>query len=143
MVAAAVFMGIMGPVILGTVGRRLLWLHKTRKVSDVSGTVVARDRQWTGRSYWTYPVVEFTTRDGTQVRRTFRQLARPTIGRQLQIVYDPSAPEGRRRWTRSGLISATSEPLIYSIWMVAWFWLEIAVGLALLAGSIFLTFARG
>lgn len=143
-VAAAVFVGIMGSVILGTAGRWLLWLHRMRKVSDVTGTVVACDRRWTGRSYWTYPVVEFTTRDGTQIRRTFRQLARPTIGRTLRIVYDPSAPDRRRRLTHMGLISVSREPVIYSVWMVVWFWLEIAVGLALLAaGCIVLTVTGG
>jgi hypothetical protein len=143
MVPAAVFLGILGPVLVGTAGRWLLWLHRMRKVSDVTGTVVARDRRWTGRSYWTYPVVEFTTRDGTQIRRTFRQLARPTIGRKLRIIYDPSAPDGRRRLTRMGLTAVSSGPVIYSVWMVFWFWLEIAAGLAFLAGCIALAVAGG
>jgi hypothetical protein len=60
MVAAALFLGILGLVLVGMAGRWLLWLHRMRKVSDVTGTVVARDRQWTGKSYWTYPVVEYT-----------------------------------------------------------------------------------
>ena len=143
MVAVAAFLGILGPVLLGAAGRWLLWLHRMRKVSDVTGTVVARDRRWTGRSYWTYPVVEFTTRDGTQIRRTFRQLARPTIGRQVRIVYDPRAPDGRRRLTRVGLTSVSSEPVIYSVWMVLWFLLQIAAGLALLAGCIAIAVAGG
>jgi hypothetical protein len=73
-------MGILGLVWAGSAGRALLWLHWMRKLSDVTGTVVARDRQFTGRSYWTYPVAEFTTRDGIEIRRTFRQIARPAIG---------------------------------------------------------------
>lgn len=143
MVAAAVFLGILGPVFLGVAGRWLLWLHRMRKLSDVTGTVVARDRRWTGRAYWTYPVVEFTTRDGTQIRRTFRQLYRPKIGRRVRIVYDPGAPDGRRRLTRRGLASVSSEPVIYSVWMVLWLGLEIAAGLALLAGCIAIAAAGG
>jgi hypothetical protein len=108
-----------------------------RKVSDVTGTVVGRDRQFTGRSYWTYPVVEFTTRDGTQIRRTFHQLTRPRIGRELRIVYDPGTlPGGRSRWSASGLISVSRPPVIYSVWPLLWYWLEIAIGLAFLTGCI-------
>jgi hypothetical protein len=84
MVAGALAIGIFGLVLTRSAGRLLLWLHRMRKVSDVTGTVVGRDRQFTDGVYWTYPVVEFTSRDGTQVRRTFRQIARPTVGRKLR-----------------------------------------------------------
>lgn len=143
MVAATLFLGILGLVLVATAGHRLLWLHRVRKLSDVTGTVVARDRQFTGKSHWTYPVVEYTARDGTPIRRTFHQLARPRIGRKLQIVYDPSAPDGRRRSTSTGLFLSSIEPLIYSVWMVQWLWLEIAVGLAFLAGGIAFAVAGG
>jgi drug/metabolite transporter (DMT)-like permease len=71
-VVAAALLGILGLVLVGAASRWLLWLYRMRKLSDVTGTVVARDRQFTGKGHWTYPVVEFTTRDGTQIRRTFR-----------------------------------------------------------------------
>ena len=128
--SVAALLGLLGLVLLGTAGRGLLQLFRMRKLSDVTGTVVARDRQFAGKGYWTYPVVEFTTRDGTQIRRTFRQLARPAIGRKLRIIYDPSAPDGQRRSTSTGLTLVSSQPLIYSVWMVLWFWLEITAGLA-------------
>ena len=134
----AALLNILGLVLVGTAGR---WLYRMRKLSDVTGTVVARDRQFTGRGSWAYPVVEFTTRDGTEIRRTFRQLARPTIGRKLRILYDPSAPDGRRRSTSTGLTLVSSEPMIYSIWMVLWFWLEVATGFAFIAGGVALTVA--
>jgi hypothetical protein len=70
--------------------------------------------------------VDFTTRDGTQIRRTFQQLTRPKIGRKLRIVYDQSTlPHGRAR-----VISRA--PLIYSVWLLLWLWLLAAFGLALL-----------
>ncbi len=134
----AALLNILGLVLVGTAGR---WLYRMRKLSDVTGTVVARDRQFTGRGSWAYPVVEFTTRDGTEIRRTFRQLARPTIGRKLRILYDPSAPDGRRRSTSTGLTLVSSEPMIYSIWMVLWFWLEVVTGFAFIAGGVALTVA--
>ena len=134
----AALLNILGLVLVGTAGR---WLYRMRKLSHVTGTVVARDRQFTGRGFWAYPVVEFTTRDGTEIRRTFRQLARPTIGRKLRILYDPSAPDGRRRSTSTGLTLVSSEPMIYSIWMVLWFWLEVATGFAFIAGGVALTVA--
>ena len=142
MVAATPFLGILGLVLVGMAGRQLLWLHRMRKLSDVTGTVVARDRQWTGKSYWTYPVVEFTTRDGTQIRRTFRQIARPAIGRKLRIVYDPSAlPDGRTRSARTSLTLMSGEPMIYSVWLLLWLWLMTAAGFAALAGCIVITLA--
>ena len=135
MVLGAVILGIFGFVFTAMSGRWLLWLHRVRKVSDVTGTVVGRDRQFSGRIFWTYPVVEFTTRDGEQIRRTFHQTARATIGRKLRIVYDPSAPDLRRS-TSSGLTFESA--VIYSAWMVLWFWQMTAVGLALLAACIYL-----
>jgi len=135
MVVAAVILGILGLIITGVSARWLLWLHRMRKISDVTGTVVGRDRQFTGRIFWTYPIVEFTTRDGTQIRRTFHQAARATIGRKLRIVYDPSAPDLRRS-TSNGLTLESA--MIYSVWMLLWFWLVTAAGLAFLAGCIYL-----
>jgi hypothetical protein len=133
MVAIALLLAIIGLACTGLAASSLRWLHRMRKLSDVTGTVVGRDRQFTGKSYWTYPVVEFTTRDGTQIRRTFRQLTRPRIGRQLRIVYDPSTlPDGRARSTSSGLTFASKPPLIYSVWVLLWFWMLTAFGLALL-----------
>jgi hypothetical protein len=137
MVGIAVVLGLLGLAFTSMAGRLLWWLRRMRKVSDVTGTVVARETQFTGRSYWTYPVVEFTTRDGTQVRRMFRQIARPVIGRKLRIVYDPSTlPEGRTRSTRSGFTLISGPPMIYSVWLLLWLWLMTACGLALLALSI-------
>lgn len=80
MVVGAIVLGVLGLVLAGSAGRSLIWLHWMRKLSDVTGTVVGRDRQFTGKSFWTYPVVEFTTRDGRLIRRTFQQAARPTVG---------------------------------------------------------------
>jgi hypothetical protein len=136
MVVPAMVLGALGLVWAWWSGRALLWLRRMRKLSDVTGTVVARDRQFTGRGYWTYPVVEFTTRDGIQIRRTFWQIARPRIGRKLRIVYDPSAlPDGRSR-SRMGVTSVVGEPTIYSLWVVLWLWLMIAAGLAAFAACI-------
>src|SRR5262249_18266173 len=136
MVVLSVVMGIVGLLIAGFSGYQLLWLHRMRKLSDVTGIVVAHDRQFTGKSNWTYPVVEYTTRDGTKIRRTFRQLTRPTIGRKLRIVYDPGAPEGRGPTTRTGLPFVSKEPVIYSVWAVLWCWLMIAAGLGFLTLAI-------
>jgi hypothetical protein len=137
MVVGAVILGISGLVLVGSYGRLLLWFRRMRKVSDVTGIVVARDRRFTGKSFWTYPVVEFTTRDGTQIRRTFRPIARPTIGRKLRIVYDPATlPEGRARLTSTGLTFVSRPPMIYSARMQLWLWLMTAAGLASLAGCI-------
>lgn len=134
MVAGALFLGLFGLILTIAGSRQLLWLHAMRKVSDVPGTVVARERQFTGKGLWTFPVVEFTTRDGTQVRRLFRQIARPSIGRKLRIVYDPSTlPEGREGPARSGFTVVSHPPMIYSAWLLAWVWLLTAAGLALLA----------
>jgi hypothetical protein len=139
MVGAAVILGICGLVLVGSYGRLLLWLRRMRTVSDVTGTVVGRDRQFTGKSFWSYPVVEFTTRDGKQIRRTFRQIARPAIGRKLRIVYDPSAlPDGRAHLTSEGRTFVSRPPMICSAWMLLWLWLMTAVGLAFLAGCIVL-----
>ena len=136
MVVGAVILGIFGIAFVVSAGHALLWLHKMRKLSDVTGTIVARNRQFTGRSNWTYPVVEFAMPDGTQIRRTFRQAARPTIGRKLRIVYDPAAlPDGRTR-VRMGLHFVSSAPMIYSVWVLIWLWLMAAAGLAFLAGCI-------
>jgi Protein of unknown function (DUF3592) len=132
MVVTAVLLGIFGLACTGLAVRFLHWLHRIRKLPNVTGTVIGRDRQFTGKGYWTYPVVEFTTRDGTQIRRTFQQLARPRIGRKLRIVYDPSAPDGRRRGTGSGLVVESKPPVIYSVWLLLWFWIVAAFGLALL-----------
>jgi hypothetical protein len=134
MVISAVLLGIFGLACTGLCAHSLRWLYKMRGLSDVTGTVVGGDRQFTGKGYWTYPVVEFTTRDGTQIRRTFLQLVRPRIGRKLRIVYDPSAlPDGRRRATSSGRVFVSKPPLIYSVWLLLWFWLVAAFGVALLA----------
>jgi hypothetical protein len=136
MIAGAFAIGIFGLVLTGSAGRLLLWLHRTRKVSDVTGTVVDRGRHFTSGIYRTHPVVEFTTRDGTQVRRTFRQIARPTVGRKLRIVYAPSAlPDGRTRSTGMGLTFVSSSPIICSAWLL-WLRLLTAVGLASIAGCI-------
>jgi hypothetical protein len=137
MVVGAVILGIYGLILVGSYGRLLLWLRRMRKISDVTGTVVGRDRQFTGKSFWTYPIVEFTTREGKQIRRTFRQIARPTIGRKLQIVYDPSTlPDGRARLTSKRLGIESRPPMIYSVWMLLFLWLMTAAGLASLAGCI-------
>jgi hypothetical protein len=137
MVVAGIVLAIYGLIVVGSYGRLLLWLRRMRKVSDVTGTVVGRDRQFTGRSFWTYPVVEFTTRDGKQIRRTIRQIARPTIGRNLRIVYDPSAlSAGRGRLTSKGLTFVSRPPMIYSAWRLLFLWLMTAIGLASLAGCI-------
>jgi len=130
MIVLAVVLGILGLLIAGGYSHQLLWLHRMRKRSDVTGTVVARDRQFTGKSNWTYPVVEYTTRDGTQVRRTFRQTARPTIGRKLRIVYDPDWPEGRRR------VISTREPVIYSPQLLLGCWVAVVAGLGMLGLSV-------
>jgi Protein of unknown function (DUF3592) len=136
-VAGAIVLGVLGLVLAGSGGRSLTRLHRMRKLSDVTGTVVGRDRQFTGKSFWTYPVVEFTTRDGRLIRRTFQQAARPTVGRKLRIVYDPNAlPDGRTRSTRMGLALVSSPPMIYFVWLLLWLWVLTAVGLALLAGCI-------
>ena len=142
-VLAAAMLGIFGLVLTVGYGYQLLWMHRMRKLSDVTGTVVARDSQFTGRSNWAYPVVEYTTRDGTQIRRTFRQTARPTIGRKLRIVYDPSAPDGRGPSTRTGLPFVSKEPMIYSVRLVLWCWLMTAAGLVMLAGCIVIPVAGG
>jgi len=136
-VAGAIFLGVLGLVLAGSGGRSLTGLQRMRKLSDVTGTVVGRDRQFSGKSFWTYPVVEFTTRDGRLIRRTFQQAARPTVGRKLRIVYDPNAlPDGRTRSTRMGLALVTSAPMIYSVWLLLWLWVLTAAGLAMLAGSV-------
>jgi hypothetical protein len=133
MVVTAVVSGLLGAVVTGWAVLLLLWLHRKRKLSDVTGTVVARDRQFTGRGHWTYPVVEFTTRDGTQIRRVFRQTARPAIGRTLRIVYDPDTlPDGRKRVVSGGLTFVSRPPMIYSAWLPFWLWLLAAAGLAAL-----------
>ena len=142
-VLAAAMLGVFGLVLAVGYGYQLLWLHRMRKLSDVTGTVVARERQFTGRSNWTYPVVEYTTRDGTQIRRTFQQISRPTIGRKLRIVYDPSPPDGRKPSTRTGLPFVSKEPMIYSVRLVFWCWLMTAAGLAMLAGCIVIPVAGG
>jgi len=136
MIVLALVTGIVGLLFAAGGSHALLRLHTVRKLTEVTGTVVARERVFTGRSNWTYPVVEYTARDGTQIRRTFHQLARPTIGRKLRIVYDPSAPEGRRRSPNSGVILTSSEPTIYSAGLVLWLSLMTAFGLALVVVSI-------
>lgn len=72
MVVIALLMTILALAFIWWAADSLRWLHRKRNVSDVTGTVVGRDRQLTGRGFpRAYPVVEFTTRDGTQIRRTF------------------------------------------------------------------------
>ena len=133
MIVGALFLGLYGLILTGAGCRSLLWLHKMRKVSDVTGTVVARERHFTGKSFWTFPVVEFTTRDGIQIRRMFRQVARPTIGRKLRIVYDPSTlPDGRKRSAIGAFTLVSRAPMIYSAWLLTWLWLLTAAGLACL-----------
>ncbi|MBO0831679.1 MAG: hypothetical protein J2P29_06880 [Actinobacteria bacterium] len=133
MVVSAVLLAIFGLVCIFRGADSLRCLRRMRKVSDVTGTVVGRDRQFTGKGLWTYPVVEFTTRDGTQIRRTFQQLTRPKIGRKLRIFYDPSGlHDGRARSTRSGFVFISRPPLIYSVWLLLWFWFWAAFGLAVL-----------
>lgn len=143
MVAATIVLGTLGLVFGGAASRLLLRLHRMRRLSDVMGTVVARDRQFTGRGYWTYPVVEFMTRDGIQISRTFRQLVRPKLGRKLRIVYDPSQPDGRTRSTRTGLTLTSDGPVIYSVWLLLWLWLMTGAGLACFSGCIAITIATG
>lgn len=63
-VVGAIVVGVAGLVLAGSAGRYLIWLQRIRRLSDVTGTVVGRDRQFTGKGSWTYPVVEFSTRDG-------------------------------------------------------------------------------
>lgn len=58
MIVLFVVMMIFGLLLVGGYGYQLLRLYRMRKLSDVTGTVVARDRQFTGKSNWTYPVVE-------------------------------------------------------------------------------------
>ena len=142
-VFAAVMLGIFGLVLTGGYSSLLLWMHRMRKLSDVIGTVVARDRQFTGRSYWTYPVVEYTTRDGTQIRRTFPQLAQARIGRKLRIVYDPSTPDGLRPSTSTRQSFMSRGPMIYSVQLLAFCWLAIAAGLGMLAGCVAIAVAGG
>lgn len=132
MVVIAVLFGIFGLTFTCLAVRFLRWLHRIRKLSDVTGTVVGRDQQFTGKGYWTHPVVEFTTRDGIQIRRTFQQLARPRIGRKLRIVYDPNMLQGGRGRRTSGPVFEQSPSMIYSVWLLLWFWLVAAFGLALL-----------
>jgi Protein of unknown function (DUF3592) len=133
MMVIAVLLAIVGLVCVCWAADSLCWLRSMRTVPDVAGTVVGRDRRHTGRDSWTYPVVEFTTRDGTAITCTFQQLSRPRIGRTVRIVYDPSRQfDGRGRST-SGLALVSKPPLIYSVWLLLWFWLLAAFGLALLA----------
>jgi hypothetical protein len=136
MIVAAIVVGILGLAVMGSAARLLLWLRRNRKLSDVVGTVVARDRQFAGRGHWTYPVVEFTTRDGTQMRRTLRQAARPAIGRQVRIVYDPDTLPDGRRTSAGGLAFVSRPPMIYSAWLLCWLWLLTATGLAALILAI-------
>lgn len=133
MLVIAVLLAIVGLACVCWAADSLRWLRRMRKVSDVTGTVVGRDRRNAGRGSWTYPVVEFTTRDGTAIRRTFEQLSRPRIGRTVRIVYDPSRQlDGSGRST-SGQAFTSKPPLIYSVWLLLWFWWLAAFGLALLA----------
>jgi hypothetical protein len=127
-------LGALGLVVAGFGGSCLVWLHGMRKLSDVTGTVVAHDREWAGKGYWTYPVVEYTTRDGTLIRRTFRQLTRPRIGRKVRIIYHPDAPAGQTQSAAS--MGLTRDPMIYSVWVIAWLWVVTVAGLASLAGGI-------
>lgn len=55
MVFGAVVLGVPGVVLAGSAGRFLLWLRRMRQVSDVTGIVVGRDRQFTGRIVRTLP----------------------------------------------------------------------------------------
>jgi hypothetical protein len=126
---------MLGLVIAVFGGSCLLWLNGMRKLSDVTGTVVAYDRQSAGRGSREYPVVEYTMRDGTQVRQTFQQLARPAVGRTVRILYHPSAP-GQTPSISLGLLR---DPMIYSAWVVAWLWLVTTAGLAWLAMGIAFT----
>jgi hypothetical protein len=136
-VVGAIVLGVVGFVLAGSARRSLISLHRMRTLSDVTGTVVARDPQFTGKGFWTYSVVEFTTRDGMLIRRTFHQAVRPTVGRKLRIVYYPIAlPDGRRRSTSTGLTSVSKAPMIYSVWLLLWLWTLTAAGLASLAGCI-------
>jgi hypothetical protein len=136
-VVGAIVLGVVGFVLTCAAGRSLKWLHRNRGLSDVTGTVVGRDRQFTGKSFWTYPIVQFTTRDGRLVRQTFRQAARPRAGRKVRIVYDPVAlPDGRSRSTNRGLTLVSNAPMIYSVWLLLWLWMLTAAGLASLAGCI-------
>ena len=51
----------------------------------------------------------------------------------MKIVYDPGRQlDGRGRST-SGLALQSKPPLIYSVWLLLWFWWLAAFGLALLA----------
>ncbi len=139
MAGALVLTGLVALACMGAAGHRLRWLCTRRRASDVVGTVVARDRQFTGRVNWTFPVVEFTTRDGRTVRRTFRQTARPTVGRKLRIVYDARALAHDQSPPPSGRLTITRvDAMIYSGWLVAWLWLMFAVGLVMLAGVLIL-----
>lgn len=71
MAVFAVLMAILALAIVWWGAGSLLWLHRRRKVSDVPGTVVGRDKQLTGRGlHRMCPVVDFTTPDGAQIRRT-------------------------------------------------------------------------
>lgn len=126
-------LGMVGLVIAVLGGSCLLWLHGMRKISDVTGTVVAYDRQSAGRGSRGYPVVEYTARDGTQVRRAFQQFSRPAVGRTVRVLYDPGAPAGQAVAASMGLFR---DPMIYSGWVIAWLWLVTAAGIATLAGGI-------
>lgn len=71
MAVFAVLMAILALAIIWWGTGSLLWLHRKRTLSDVPGTVVWRDRRLTGRGlHRMYPVVDFTTPDGAQIRRT-------------------------------------------------------------------------
>ena len=77
----------------------IAWRHRSRRLAratGVSGTIVAYEDRFNGRSGASFPVVAFHTLNGTTMRVTMRQgrlFSFPRVGSQVKVIYDPAKPD--------------------------------------------------
>lgn len=72
-------------------------LRRRRRLarSAEPGTIVDVERHFTGKSEAYFPVLSFQTLDGADIRTVApqgRPFSRPTIGKPVNVVYDPARP---------------------------------------------------
>jgi hypothetical protein len=111
-----------GVGIYGIVSSRRLWRRGVR----TTGSVVDLERRvdpGAGPGVVYFPVLEFSTADGEQMRAVSKTSGQPPVGKQVPILYDPANPGVAEINTFMGR----------GTWLAV---LAAAVGLALIVGGI-------
>jgi hypothetical protein len=79
-------------------GGGIAGLRRARRLARgarAQGTIAGSERHFTGKSGAYFPVLSFSTLDGTEMRTVVPQgriFKAPRVGKQVKVLYDPANP---------------------------------------------------